>query len=600
MTSIDRSQEEVISSQERRIFVEAPAGYGKTTVMVKKLIADMESDTIPYPKRALALTFSVNAARKMKNDIREALNRKNHRAGASKDRVDVFNYHALSRKIILKHGSHLLGLPIDANTLTPLNESHVLSHLNRNKISLSTEDNFVLNSFSCAVKQADSKSAGELINQYCDLVIAKLIPNGCITYNAILALAIKLIDESQNVRSLYRSLYPYVIVDEAQDTNILGYKLLTSLVDEQTRICMFGDSLQRIYGFIGAIPNFIEQVKSDFDLKVMELEVNHRFLPGSPMQLLDKNIRENIRNPITPCIKNDSKVPLLFSGSMESEINQTCKLAAGILGRQENTKIAVLVRSRGSYSAGLLKEMKAEGMDCFNGLFQDEETDYIQFNEECLAELDRLAEQTHEVNFRVLDQFSENVKGLVKRKNFIYGDSYIQLIDGFCSQIKIEFASASPTAKYQYARSVFENRSLRHAIDYINADVVIMTMHSSKGLEWDYVFLPEMMQWVNPSYATCKNCCMELKENHISNNACRRKGNRIPAPYIDELCLFYVAVTRARRSTIFLATADRINKNGEHKNGSLSCFTALPGIKVFTPSSFEDIVPPVVNSESVR
>lgn len=599
MTSIDRSQEEVISSQERRIFVEAPAGYGKTTVMVKKLIADMESDMIPYPKRALALTFSVNAARKMKNDIREALNRKNHQAGASKDRVDVFNYHALSRKIILKHGSHLLGSPIDVNTLTPLNESHVLSHLNENKISLSTEDNFVLNSFSRTVKQADSKSAGELIDQYCDLVIAKLIPNGCITYNAILALAIKLIDKNQNVRNLYRSLYPYVIVDEAQDTNILGYKLLTSLADEQTRICMFGDSLQRIYGFIGAIPNFIEQVKSDFDLKVMELEVNHRFLPGSSMQLLDKNIRENIRNPITPCIKNDSKVPLLFSGSIESEIDQTCKLAAGILRRQDNTKIAVLVRSRGSYSAGLLKEMKTEGIDCFNGLFQDEETDYIRFNEECLAELDRLAEQTHEVNFRVLDQFSENVKGLIKRKNFIYGDSYIQLIDGFCSQIKIEFASASPTAKYQYARSVFENRSLRHAIDYINADVVIMTMHSSKGLEWDYVFLPEMMQWVNPSYATCKNCCMELKVNDISNSACHRKGSHIPASYIDELCLFYVAVTRARRSTVFLATVDRINKNGEHRKGNLSCFAALPGIKVFTPSSFEDIVPPVVNSESV-
>lgn len=62
MLSIDKSQEAVINSQENRLFVEAPAGYGKTTVMVEKLVSDLMSGKIPYPKRALALTFSVNAA----------------------------------------------------------------------------------------------------------------------------------------------------------------------------------------------------------------------------------------------------------------------------------------------------------------------------------------------------------------------------------------------------------------------------------------------------------------------------------------------------------------------------------------------------------
>lgn len=125
---------------------------------------------------------------------------------------------------------------------------------------------------------------------------------------------------------------------------------------------MFGDSLQRIYGFIGAVPNFIEIACKDFDFKVMELKVNHRFLPGSPMQLLDKNIRENIRNPLSPSIDDESKIPLLLSSSVELEIKQTCKLASRVINAQNHAKIAVLVRSRGYYSDRIVNSVRAEGI----------------------------------------------------------------------------------------------------------------------------------------------------------------------------------------------------------------------------------------------
>ena len=53
MDSLDQSQIAVINSQEKRLFVEAPAGYGKTTVMIEKLIFDLASNQIPYPKRLM-------------------------------------------------------------------------------------------------------------------------------------------------------------------------------------------------------------------------------------------------------------------------------------------------------------------------------------------------------------------------------------------------------------------------------------------------------------------------------------------------------------------------------------------------------------------
>lgn len=589
MVSDDQSQKAVINSTDKRLFVEAPAGYGKTTVMVEKLILDLESNKIAYPKRALALTFSVNAARKMKNDIYAALDKTGRQGRSSKNRVDVLNYHALSRQIIMKYGLVSFGSKVDTNVLTPMNESRVLSYFQNKRIPLSKQDNQILNSFSKAVNQADSTSIDGLIDQYYDLIIKKLIPSGCITYNAILILAIKILKNNQSICNLYRSLYPYVIVDEAQDTNLLGYRLFTCIVSDRTRICMFGDSLQRIYGFIGAIPNFVDHVVNDFGLKIMKLKTNHRFLPGSPMQLLDKNIRENIRNPLTPSIGNDSKVPLLSANTIESELEQTCKLAHAILKMQAGIKISVLVRSRNTYSEKLIGVMHEEGVSCFDGLFNDDDEEYIRFNECCLDELDNLTEGINEINFSLLEKFVNGAEQAIDNGRFAHGASYKQLLNGLLNQIKQEFAGASQNLKYQYVRSVLENRSLRHTIDYIDVDVVVMTMHASKGLEWDYVILPEMIQWVSPAFATCKDC-MSLKANEIRSNKCYFQKSTEPQSFLDELCLFYVAVTRARRSATFVMTTDRVNKGGEHKRGNLSCFASLPGIQVFSPKSLQDII----------
>ena len=65
----DEKQLEVIFSPSNRLLVEAPAGYGKTNTMVSKIAYMIATKQIPNPKRLLALTFSVNAAYKIKKDV---------------------------------------------------------------------------------------------------------------------------------------------------------------------------------------------------------------------------------------------------------------------------------------------------------------------------------------------------------------------------------------------------------------------------------------------------------------------------------------------------------------------------------------------------
>ena len=69
----DEKQLEIIMSPQNRIVIEAPAGCGKTTTMVSKIAYMIASNAIPRNKKMLALTFSVNAAYKMKKDISEKL-----------------------------------------------------------------------------------------------------------------------------------------------------------------------------------------------------------------------------------------------------------------------------------------------------------------------------------------------------------------------------------------------------------------------------------------------------------------------------------------------------------------------------------------------
>ena len=69
----DEKQLEVIFSEAPRVIVEAPAGYGKTTTMISRIAYLFASGRIPNPKRILGLTFSVNAALKVKREISEKL-----------------------------------------------------------------------------------------------------------------------------------------------------------------------------------------------------------------------------------------------------------------------------------------------------------------------------------------------------------------------------------------------------------------------------------------------------------------------------------------------------------------------------------------------
>ena len=66
--SNDDTQLDIITSKEKKIIIEAAAGSGKTKVLISSIAYKLATNCFSSNKKILALTFSVNAAYKIKKD----------------------------------------------------------------------------------------------------------------------------------------------------------------------------------------------------------------------------------------------------------------------------------------------------------------------------------------------------------------------------------------------------------------------------------------------------------------------------------------------------------------------------------------------------
>jgi len=70
--------------------------------------------------------------------------------------------------------------------------------------------------------------------------------------------------------------YDYIFVDEAQDLNMIQMNLIKTLIPESSRIIIFGDSKQAIYGFRGSMTDGMKQFQEYFNAKPLPLSICYR------------------------------------------------------------------------------------------------------------------------------------------------------------------------------------------------------------------------------------------------------------------------------------------------------------------------------------
>lgn len=275
----DEKQLEVIFSDSPRLIVEAPAGYGKTTTMISRIAYLFASGRIPNPKRILGLTFSVNAALKVKREVAgklPSLLGSQNSPVAIAEKITVTNYHGFCKGILKKYG-YLISdsLRKDINLFRAVGDSDIEKQTSL-KTALTSAELQSLKAVETAVKEARVPNA-ETIHAYNDIVIRKLLPLDCITHNSVILFVLEIFENQTEVKKFYQNYYPLVVVDEFQDTNCIAWALLKSVISNQTQLLFLGDPLQRIYGFIGALPDIMSKVVDEYGMTKVSLSRNYRF-----------------------------------------------------------------------------------------------------------------------------------------------------------------------------------------------------------------------------------------------------------------------------------------------------------------------------------
>ncbi len=572
----DEKQLEVVFSPFDRILVEAPAGYGKTNTMVSKIAYMLATQKVPYPKRLLALTFSVNSALKIKKDVCEQVPNLLKNTGLNisiGDKIFVSNYHGFCRSLLKKYGYLLHVSLFDIDKLQSLDDSDT-KKLMQSVDGLSFDDANCLSNYNLSLKNIDEKFLIDNSNQYNAVVIKELLPRNIIPYNAILTLTIKLFIDYPKILEFYQRYYTTIIVDEYQDTNTLSYWLITHLINKDSKVILLGDSLQRIYGFIGAVPNLLSASEKEFDLKKIQLDKNYRFASNTQMLLLDSNIRRNAEHPHSPSIKEDAVVELRICPDQDNESLTISEIALSLIQEHSTSKVAVLVKQRGPNVNNIIEQFDTRNIPYFFGLFTDEDSDYLQFHRKCLFEFIALIAKKSLVTKKLSSAHINKIKNLYSGNNNSTVNSLLILLGEFWGRIFSHYSFLSNEDKVVLIKDTFENNGLKQYIEFVGKDIIISTVHAAKGLEWDFVVLPDMEQDSFPNwFGLCGKC--------VCKNNCKLIiTDKNDSAFLEELSVFYVAVTRARKRVFFTASQSNLDKNGISRTKNLSCFLKLPGIKI--------------------
>ena len=161
-------------------------------------------------------------------------------------------------------------------------------------------------------KYANSYFQEQIVQIY-KMYQRKLRENNAVDFDDILMLTVDVLMKDSLILERYQNLFMYILVDEYQDTNSVQYKLCKLLAGKRENLCVVGDDYQAIYSWRGAnfrnILNFEKDYPNAF---VVKLEQNYRstknILEGADA-IIKKNINRTEKNLWT---ENESGSPVII------------------------------------------------------------------------------------------------------------------------------------------------------------------------------------------------------------------------------------------------------------------------------------------------
>lgn len=277
--TLNDRQCEAVQHTEGPLLITAGAGSGKTKVLTCRIAHLLELGVVPY--RILAITFTNKAAKEMKERVENLVGAQAdsiwlstfHSFCAKLLRFEVDGFHGYTRNFTIYDSSDQLVLVKDCLKKLNLDDKQFTPRSVLGTIS--SAKNVLMDAKAFAAQASDfyEQKVADIYAIYQD----KLRENNAVDFDDLLFLAVRLLQENDEVREKYQSRFQYILVDEYQDTNHAQYALTKILAARWRNICVVGDADQSIYAWRGAdIRNIIDFTRDYPDAASIKLEQNYR------------------------------------------------------------------------------------------------------------------------------------------------------------------------------------------------------------------------------------------------------------------------------------------------------------------------------------
>jgi len=159
----------------------------------------------------------------------------------------------------------------------------------------------------------DVPHAAELLGQYEQFKQSAYDKLLLLDFDDMLIIANKALQEDERLRKQLQQRYDYVLTDESQDTSLVQHHIIAQLVESHRNLCVVADDDQSIYSWRGAEPAYLLNFKGVYpEAVVLYMEQNYRStatIVNTAAQFITRNKQ---RYPKTMFTSNEDGSPIQF------------------------------------------------------------------------------------------------------------------------------------------------------------------------------------------------------------------------------------------------------------------------------------------------
>ena len=281
---LNQQQKEAVQSTKGPVLLLAVPGSGKTTVLVTRLGYMIYCRNIP-PESILTVTYTVAATKDMSERFAVRFGEDMAK------RLEFRTINGICARIIQYYGRRIGKTPFElvkdekttTGMLIRICQDHGMGYLTESDLKnvrtlITYIKNMMLNEeeLQKLEEESDIRIAG-IYREYC----RQMREQKLMDYDDQMLYAYNMLRKDPGVLAYFQNRYPYICVDEAQDTSKIQHAIIALLAAGTGNLFMVGDEDQSIYGFRAAYPEAL-----------LSFEKKH---PGAKVLLMEENFRSNAK-----------------------------------------------------------------------------------------------------------------------------------------------------------------------------------------------------------------------------------------------------------------------------------------------------------------